>query len=222
MAGAYAAIGGQQIPDREPMKAAVRDIDTAMSGIAGSCQTLANELEQFGGDVESAQNAIRDLLEKLKSLVKSVPVRGFWGNPICDLVRQVAEGSTHRVGDADRVVLGKWDGPHGGYIGEAEINGGIHFNTADDVWAAVEHGLGAPDAKTLGWQVNEQFLRSQLESGVGRIDYILDRTEFSSLEDVVFFRAGSFSAMEIDFLFENAAKYGYNRIGDSFVRLAGR
>jgi hypothetical protein len=82
MAGAYATISGQQIPDREPMKAAVRDIGTAMSGIAGSCQTLANELDQFGRDVESTQNAIRDLLEKLKSLVKSVANNGILGTII--------------------------------------------------------------------------------------------------------------------------------------------
>ena len=35
MAGPYATIGGQQTPDREPMKAAVRDIGTAMVGHRG-------------------------------------------------------------------------------------------------------------------------------------------------------------------------------------------
>ncbi|MBJ7339788.1 hypothetical protein [Mycolicibacterium sp.] len=62
------------------------------------------------------------------------------GAPTSNLARMVAEGSTHYVGDVDRVVLGKWDGQDGGYIGEARHNGGIYFDTGDEVWKAVEGG----------------------------------------------------------------------------------
>jgi uncharacterized protein YoxC len=139
------------------------------------------------------------------------------GAPTSDLARIVADESTHHVGDADRVVLGKWDGQDGGYIGEARHHGGIYFDTGDDVWRAVEGELGEKQAKVLGWQVNEQFLRTQMENHVGRIEYILDREKYSSLEEMVMERAGSFSAMEVEFLSRNAVTFGYERVGDSWV-----
>lgn len=53
------------------------------------------------------------------------------GHPTSDLAAQVADHSTHHApgigssANPDRVVLGKWDGQDGGYIGEARNNGGI-------------------------------------------------------------------------------------------------
>ncbi|EID14043.1 hypothetical protein MXEN_10184 [Mycobacterium xenopi RIVM700367] len=125
---------------------------------------------------------------------------------------------TNDISNANRVVLGKWDGQEGGYIGEARDNGGIYFDTGDSTWDALKHGLTEADAKTLGWQVNEQFLRAQLENGVPRIEYILG-DEYSSLEEIVLRRRGSFSAMEIEFLSENAAQYGYIRVGNSWIKV---
>jgi hypothetical protein len=120
-------------------------------------------------------------------------------------------------------VLGRWDGQDGGYIGEARHNGGgTYFDTGDEAWDTVAHNLTDDDAKALGWKVNEEFLRTQMENGVARIDYILDRHLYSSLEDMAISRPGSFSAMEVEFLSENAAKYGYERIDDSWVRTEGR
>jgi hypothetical protein len=60
-----------------------------------------------------------------------------------------------------------------------------------------------------------------MENHVGRIDYILDHNEYSSLEDMAEDRGTSFSAMEINFLNENAAAYGYERVGDSWVYMKG-
>jgi len=132
----------------------------------------------------------------------------------------VSDWATHRVEGADRVVLGRWDGQDGGYIGEARHNGGgIYFDTGDEAWNAVEAGLGKEDAKSLGWQVNEQFLRTQLENGVGRIDYLLDHDLYDSLEDMAVERAGSFSQMEVEFLSKHAPAYGYERVGDSWVKV---
>ncbi len=150
------------------------------------------------------------------------------GHVTSDLAGQVADHSTHHApgigstANPDRVVLGKWDGQDGGYIGEARHNGGIYFDTGDETWNAVGRGLPESQAKALGWQVNEQFLRAQLENHVSRIDYVLDRGKFSTLEDVVIERAGSYSAMEIEFLTKNAAAYGYERVGDSWVLKGGR
>jgi hypothetical protein len=56
-----------------------------------------------------------------------------------------------------------------------------------------------------------------MENHVGRIEYVLDREKYSSLEDMVLGRAGSFSPKEIEFLRKNAAAYGYKRVGDAWV-----
>jgi len=138
------------------------------------------------------------------------------GSATDDLAHEVAEGSTHRIGDADRVVLGKWDGQDGGYIGEARHHGGIYFDTGPEVWDAVGRGLSEAQIKDLGWQVNEQFLQTQLERGVSRIEYILP-DGFDSVDQVARVRRESFSALEINFLNENAAKFGYERDGNSWV-----
>lgn len=121
------------------------------------------------------------------------------------------------IGAANRVVLGQWDGQDGGYIGEARNNGGIYFDTGDATWDAMSNGLTKQQTTDLGWQVNAEFLRTQLENGIPRIEYILG-SRYSSLEDVVLERQGSFSAMEIEFLIENAAKYGYTRVGNSWIK----
>jgi uncharacterized protein YukE len=144
------------------------------------------------------------------------------GEPTTGLSGQFADMATHYIGDnPDRVVLGKWEGQDGGYIGEARGNGGIYYDTGTDAWRALTHGLSDADITALGWQANEHFLRGQMENHVGRIEYVLDREKYSSLEDMVIDRAGSFSAMEVEFLSKNAAAYGYERVGDAWV-YAGR
>ncbi len=146
------------------------------------------------------------------------------GRPTDELAREVADLSTHHmpspindIGNVDRVVLGKWDGQEAGYIGEARRNGGIYFDTGGATWDAITHGLGEADAKVLAWRVNEQFLRAQLENGVSRIEYLLGG-EYSSLEEILLKRQGSFSAMEIEYLADNAVKYGYTRIGNAWIK----
>ncbi|WP_201274457.1 hypothetical protein [Mycolicibacterium sp. CH28] len=68
MAGPYNAIGAQQMPESELIKAPIRDIGTAFATLGGSCQQLATQLEGFAADVEKTQNAIRELLHKLGSV----------------------------------------------------------------------------------------------------------------------------------------------------------
>ncbi|HEY0227224.1 MAG TPA: endonuclease, partial [Mycobacterium sp.] len=130
----------------------------------------------------------------------------------------LADMATHYVGDnPDRVVLGKFDGHEGGYIGEARGDGGIYYDTGALAWDAVGQGLGPADADALGWQVNEQFLRTHMENGVSRIEYVLN-SEYPSLEAVLVKSPDSFSAKEIQFLVENGPAYGYRRVGNAWVR----
>ncbi len=146
------------------------------------------------------------------------------GSSTHELARQLSDFSTHHVhdeghlpGNVDRVVLGKWDGQDGGYIGEARANGGIYYDTGQEPWDNLTVGLSHEQVSDLGWQVNEEFLRTQMENGVSRIEYILDG-QYASLEEVMVKRQGSFSAMEIEFLTENAPQYGYRRSGNTWVR----
>jgi uncharacterized protein YukE len=144
------------------------------------------------------------------------------GGPTLGLSQQLADMSTHYIGDnPDRVVLGKFQGQDHGYIGEARENGGIYYDTSNPVWDAVGQGLSKGEAEDLGWVVNERFLQTQMENGVSRIDYVVDPRGLSSVEDVVRIDPQSFSAREIRYLTENAPAYGYERIGNSWVRVNG-
>ncbi|MDM2643337.1 hypothetical protein PP633_01660 [Mycobacteroides abscessus] len=150
------------------------------------------------------------------------------GHPTADLAGQVADHATHHApgigstANPDRVVLGKWAGDDAGYIGEARHNGGIYYDTGGDAWNAIGNGLSRSDADALGWQVNEQFLKTQMENGIPRIDYVTEGTKFSGIADVLRMDPNSFSAKEIKYLIENAPTYGYQRIGDSWVRVGGQ
>lgn len=103
-AGAYATIGAQQMPDKEPMQAAVRDVDSAMSSLAGEAQQLANQLSGFATDVEATQHAIRDLLNKLASVVGSVIDQGVLGT-IFELLTDDAEEKIQEVANDIKAVI---------------------------------------------------------------------------------------------------------------------
>ena len=144
---------------------------------------------------------------------------GHWnGGPTGALSEPVADMSTHYIGDSpDRVVLGKFNGPEGGYIGEARANGGIYFDTGDQTWEALTRGFnGGGDEQGLVWQVNEHFLRNQMEGAIPRIEYVLP-DGFDSVEQLAGAQRQSYSAMEINFLKENAAAYGYEQQGNVWV-----
>jgi hypothetical protein len=147
------------------------------------------------------------------------------GDPTSQLAGELADLSTHYiaspVGDsaaADRIVLGKWDGMDGGYIGEARHHGGIYYDTGDATWEAMSLGLDDSQVRQLGWQVNEQFLRRQLELGVSRIEYVLPAA-FDSVEQLAAVQRLSFSAMEINFLKANAEAYGYVQRNNVWIHI---
>ncbi|BBX48752.1 hypothetical protein GCM10009641_02020 [Mycobacterium cookii] len=144
------------------------------------------------------------------------------GGPTGALSEPVADMSTHYIGDnPDRVVLGKFDTHEGGYIGEARSNGGIYFDTGDPTWDALTQGFAPKEEQSLVWQVNEHFLRNQMESEVPRIEYVLP-DGFNSVEQLAGAQRQSYSAMEINFLKENAAAYGYEQQGNVWVYRGGK
>lgn len=56
------------LDEAELIQKPIRDIGTAFSDVAFSCEKLAGALEQFASDVQQTQQAIRDLLHKLGSI----------------------------------------------------------------------------------------------------------------------------------------------------------
>jgi len=143
------------------------------------------------------------------------------GEPTAGLSQQVADMSTHYIGDnPDRVVLGKWEGQDGGYIGEARGHGGIYYDTGPETWKAITQGLPEAQAQDLGWQVNEAFLREQMENHISRIEYVLP-DGFNSVDEVARIRRETFSALEINWLDQNAANFGYKRVGNAWVYEGG-
>jgi hypothetical protein len=118
----------------------------------------------------------------------------------------------------NRLVLGRYEGVEAGYIGEARRFGGIYYDPGPAAWSTLGRGLSDEQANELGWQVNETFLRTQIERMPARIDYVLDRGQFSSLEEVLVLDPHSFDAKQIAFLKNHAQSYGYQRLGSSWLQ----
>lgn len=139
------------------------------------------------------------------------------GVPTAGLSQQVAAMSTHYVGEfPDRVVLGRFGGQDGGYIGEARGNGGIYFDTGDPTWAALTDGLANSQQLGVVWPVNESFILEQMESQVSRFDYALP-SGFANVDDIVRRRPYTYSAHEINYLDQNGPAFGYERVGNSWI-----
>jgi hypothetical protein len=124
---------------------------------------------------------------------------------ISRLVDEIAMASTR--GNGSRIVLGAWQ-EGSGYIGHALENGGIFFDTGDEVWKSlIDSGLDP-------WRVNEAFLRQQLEAGVERIEFVSGDI-LDVINDPI--TSGTSRADEIRWLLENAEEYGYSLLGNSWV-----
>jgi hypothetical protein len=59
-----------------------------------------------------------------------------------------------------------------------------------------------------------------MENHVSRIEYVLP-DGFDSVDEGARIRRESFSAMEINYLNQNAAKFGYKRVGNAWVYEGG-
>lgn len=107
-ASSYASIGAQQIPEREPMQTSVTEIGNAMSAIADNCQTVAQELTGFAGEVANTQQAVRNLLQQLTSIVKSFASGGLLG-AFVELFDDDDEQHFHRIVEDIKAVLANFD-----------------------------------------------------------------------------------------------------------------
>ena len=118
-----------------------------------------------------------------------------------------------------RVVLGKYEGNQAGYIGEARRHGGIYYDPGPETLHAITYGLNDEEANQLCWQVIESFLRTQIERRPGRFDYVVNRAQSSSVEELLALDPHSFHAKEITFLKRNAESYGYQQFGTSWLQV---
>ncbi|KPQ28966.1 MAG: S-type Pyocin [Marinobacter excellens HL-55] len=152
--------------------------------------------KSVGSDGEGVRNkrALDDAISGLRSAT---------GTDANQFARQIAGMSTHVNQDSNRVVLGRW-AENGGYIQEAKANGGVWYETESSFFSKLTNGLGEAEGRAKAWSVNEQFLQSQLERGVGRIDL-----HGETIRDVLINRPNSFTAMEIKYLESNAKNFGY-------------
>lgn len=159
-----------------------------------------------GSDGEGVRNkcALDDAISGLRSAT---------GTDANQFARQIAGMSTHVNQDSNRVVLGRW-AENGGYIQEAKANGGVWYETESSFFSKLTNGLGEAEGRAKAWSVNEQFLQSQLERGVGRIDL-----HGETIRDVLVNRPNSFTAMEIKYLESNAKNFGYIRDGNSWIKV---
>lgn len=65
LSGAQATVAAQQIPEGPKMGAAFTNIDSAVDEVAEHAATIAKSLGDYAGKVDTAQNAVKDLLARL-------------------------------------------------------------------------------------------------------------------------------------------------------------
>lgn len=165
-------------------------------------------------EVEIRQYAtVKPIIDEMKALQRS-------GQSIDSAARKMAIQSTNQAGYADRVVLGTWvEG--GGYVAEAKMNGGIWFETPKRSYEYMGKGFDVSTQREMAWSVNKQFLTDQMERGVSRIDVVNDDVrrilKYSNAQD-----QGRFVYREMKYIQENAAKYGYELRGNSWIRVKSK
>jgi hypothetical protein len=130
------------------------------------------------------------------------------------LAQEIAQLSTRisTNGSKGRVVLGNWDGTAGGYVAEAERNGGFYFMTDENFYSTLLKFGDESFAASKSWEVNQAFLVQQLERGIPRFDITKEglKKAFGSEPGAI--------RKEIDFLSKYAPKFGYQRVGSSWIK----
>ncbi|MGR2741099.1 hypothetical protein ACUY1T_21835 [Billgrantia sp. Q4P2] len=179
-----------------------RNVVTSRSGIAGAGDFSGSRVQD--GHIGPHKVSLDDAISGL---------RNSTGTEANQFARQIAEMSTHINQDSNRVVLGRWV-ENGGYIGEAKANGGVWYETDSSFFSKLTNGLSEAESRAKAWSVNEQFLQSQLERGVSRIDL-----HGETIREVLTNRPSSFTAMEIKYLETNAGQFGYVRDGGSWIKV---
>jgi len=148
-----------------------------------------------------------------QGLVNQLRTATLTGGDTATPARALADLSTNVSGDGSRVVLGQWNSLDGGYINEAQTNGGIWFQTPNGVYEGLTQGLSAEQGRAVVWNVNQQFLQSNLENGVSEFN-LWNETP----EDVLINRPNSYTASEVNYLQQNAGRFGYTRQGSSWMK----
>jgi len=139
-------------------------------------------------------------LQALRSAGRLADV-GIGSDEAAEIAKRIASACTQ--GSGERVVIGRWVDPSrwaeegGGYLQEVAERGGVYFETPPGLYDALGRN---PD---LAWEVNERFLRNQLERG-RPIELAGDVAE--TLQTAA---PDAFRRREIEFLLENAGDYGY-------------
>lgn len=166
------------------------------------------------------------------------------GGDVSTLADDIARQSTHYFetpmgGVPDRVVLGAWDeaGVKDFYIRQAHPDGGIFYATGEEVWDALNDNItDLVIRRQTQWGVNQRFLQQQIDAGVPRVEYassdfddILTRFHGQKYDDIVadFTQHGisqvdrrriSFRELEVLYLRDNAGRFGYDLIDNTWVK----
>jgi hypothetical protein len=210
----------------------VAKISATIARLGTDVEIDADGLIRFGADVTA--DAIEEVVEDLRA----IPGRSVWvsngkiyvntptktaieavtklkvavkagadEDTIVRLIDEVAVATTH--GEGNRMVLGAWQAGSG-YIGDAVENGGVFFDTGDEVWKILEQCGIDP------WRVNQAYMRRQLEAGIQEIEFVGDDiySVINSTDERI---RNSYRAKEIRWLLENASNYGYKILDNNWV-----
>jgi len=189
---------GEQVLDSLGMSSQAASVTYALLGLSPAAAPAITQ-------------TVTKLMPQLDAILLNVQAK--LGQNVDDMAASLAASSTKISGAAGRVVLGKWQGNYAGYVGEAKLNGGIWYQTDPGVFEKLTAGLTKTEAQAVAWKVNETFLTQQMQKGISSI-------EFTGIT-VADIKVGppSFALMEVQFLEINAAKYGYQKVGNAWVKV---
>lgn len=92
LAAAKPGINAQTIPEKANMLKAIDQIETSLSGLGKNCTGIAEELTAFGGEVQHAQDSIRNLLSRISPSGLWDTVGDFFsGENPWDEIKQIAD-----------------------------------------------------------------------------------------------------------------------------------
>ncbi len=156
--------------------------------------------------VSNYSNNVDDVLKTVEAIsaAEQLSIIGSNSDEARELIDTIVDASTHGTGD--KVVIGQWVEDGYGYIEYASDTEGIFFDTPPGLYDATG------SQRSIMEEINQEFLRKQLEDGIPTIELFNE-----TIEEVRLNRPDSFTCMELDFLEEVAPQYGYTLVDNAWV-----
>ena len=149
-------------------------IQQGPDAIAAFSGWTEKELKEHGRDLAARASKDAEVLNDVKTLISKGPIDP---KNLTDeqkfLIEKIAANSTFNA-DGTKVVVGKWTGLDGGFLGRAKETGSLHYSPHPDLWELFGK---LENQNEVAWLVNEQIIQNGITKGLS-IEYTLDGVNF--------------------------------------------